>query len=293
MNASADEAWDQASLSRWHSAIGIPINFQEESDFVTFWRIELHVPRKVSRDVSPRVQMRRGSTTFSRFPTGFQTSLHLLRWKTSLHSSHCREIRPSFESGHLSIHSTWGSKLRVPVNYILLREGSSCGSCGKLAYFFNRILGISSLLETIWGAPNFPRVFVWNWCSSTLETGFSGNLWCFLKEVKPFFMFDVEWGIALEPIQGSRASSQVDLGYPSYFTFLQWHQCPRLVRVFLATLWSSIKQINPPSMFDWEHRIALHAMQGNRASSLGEGKVSWFFPSCSGNLGYIPELGLG
>ena len=30
--------------------------------------------------------------------------------------------------------------------------------CGKVAYLFNRILGISSLLEMIWGAWSFPRV---------------------------------------------------------------------------------------------------------------------------------------
>ena len=28
-------------------------------------------------------------------------------------------------------------------------------------------------------------------------------------------------------------------------------------------------------MFDWENAIALHAMQGIRASSRGEGEVSW------------------
>ena len=33
-------------------------------------------------------------------------------------------------------------------------------------------------------------------------------------------------------------------------------------------------------MFDWENAIALHAMQGNRASSRGEGEVSWIFSSC-------------
>ena len=37
-------------------------------------------------------------------------------------------------------------------------------------------------------------------------------------------------------------------------------------------------------MFDWENAIALHAMQGNRASSRGEGKVSWVF-SCWGLSG--------
>ena len=46
-------------------------------------------------------------------------------------------------------------------------------------------------------------------------------------------------------------------------------------------------------MFDQEHGIALDAMQGNRASSRGEGEVSWFFSSCGGNLKYILELTLG
>ena len=33
------------------------------------------------------------------------------------------------------------------------------------------------------------------------------------------------------------------------------------------------------AMFDWENAIALHAMQGNRASSRGEGEFSWIFSS--------------
>ena len=43
-------------------------------------------------------------------------------------------------------------------------------------------------------------------------------------------------------------------------------------------------------MFDWEHGIALLAMQGNRASSLNEWEVSWFLSSVGGNLGNILEL---
>ena len=46
-------------------------------------------------------------------------------------------------------------------------------------------------------------------------------------------------------------------------------------------------------MFDWENAIALHAMQGNRASSRGEGEVSWFSSSCGINLVYILELRRG
>ena len=46
-------------------------------------------------------------------------------------------------------------------------------------------------------------------------------------------------------------------------------------------------------MFDWENAIALDTMQGNRASSPREGKVSWVFSSCGRNLGYILELQRG
>ena len=46
-------------------------------------------------------------------------------------------------------------------------------------------------------------------------------------------------------------------------------------------------------MFNWKHRIPLHAMQGNWASSLGEGEDSWFYSSVGGSLGYILELQRG
>ena len=46
-------------------------------------------------------------------------------------------------------------------------------------------------------------------------------------------------------------------------------------------------------MFDWEHGIALHTIEGIRASSPAEEDVSWDFSSCSRNLGYIIELQRG
>ena len=45
----------------------------------------------------------------------------------------------------------------------------------------------------------------------------SGNLWSCLKEAKPLVEFDGELGMALEPMQGNRASSRVDLGYTEIF----------------------------------------------------------------------------
>ena len=44
-------------------------------------------------------------------------------------------------------------------------------------------------------------------------------------------------------------------------------------------------------MFDWEHGIALHAVQGNRASSPSEGEVSWLFSSCGRTWGIFSSYG--
>ena len=63
--------------------------------------------------------------------------------------------------------------------------------------------------------------------------------------------------------------------------------------VLLGTLWSAIKQIEDPYVFDWENAIALDTMQGNRASSRRERKVSLVFSSCDRNLGYSLELRRG
>ena len=80
----------------------------------------------------------------------------------------------------------------------------------------------------------------------------------------------------------------------NYFTFLPWHQCSsRLVNYFWGPLSKSVKQIKASYMFDWEKGIALHEMQGNRASSVSEGEVSWFLSNCGGNLGYNLELRQG
>ena len=53
------------------------------------------------------------------------------------------------------------------------------------------------------------------------------------------------------------------------------------------------QQIKDPYVLDWENAIALHAMQGNQASSRGEGEVSWVFSSCGRHVGYILELRRG
>ena len=64
-------------------------------------------------------------------------------------------------------------------------------------------------------------------------------------------------------------------GTPIYFAFLRLHQGSTLVvKVFLGILFSSIREIEVPYIFDWEHGTPKHKMQGNLASSCGEGEVS-------------------
>ena len=90
----------------------------------------------------------------------------------------------------------------------------------------------------------------------------------------------------MEPMKGKWASSRGNYGYTELFCIAEVHQCSsRFVTVFLGTLWCSIKKIEAPYVFDWEDGIALHAMQGIRASFPSEGDVSYDFSSCARNLG--------
>ena len=80
--------------------------------------------------------------------------------------------------------------------------------------------------------------------------------------------------VVMESMQGKLASSQFDFGYTE-----EYH-IPRVTSVFfssvtvlLGNLWSSIKQIEAPYVFDWENAIALGTMQWNLASCRGERKV--------------------
>ena len=58
----------------------------------------------------------------------------------------------------------------------------------------------------------------------------------------------------------------------------------------MGTLWTSIKLIKAPFVLYWEHGIAQRAMQGNWASSVAEGEVTWIFSSYGGNLRPVKPL---
>ena len=61
--------------------------------------------------------------------------------------------------------------------------------------------------------------------------------------------------------------------------------------MLLGNLWSSIKQIEAPYVFDWENAIALETMQGNRASSRGEGKSHGISRVAAGTWGIFSSYG--
>ena len=93
--------------------------------------------------------------------------------------------------------------------------------------------------------------------------------------------------MAMEPMQVKLASSQFDFGYTEQFCV------PAVTSVFFSSCDSVVgeslefNQANRGSLrVRLENAIALETLKGNRASSGGEGKVSWVFSSSGKNLGY-------
>ena len=126
-----------------------------------------------------------------------------------------------------------------------------------------------------------------------IHAGVSENICSFLKEVKPLVLYSVEHGIAMEPKKGNGLHVELTWGTPTYFAFLS---CISAHLVCDSVPGDSLvfHQENRGSLvFDWENGIALHAMQGNRASFPSEGDISYDFSSCGRNLGYIRELQQG
>ena len=83
----------------------------------------------------------------------------------------CREIWPSFESGHLGVHFTWSRKHRVPLTYILLRENpiEVLVQSWLTTSFEDRESALISRRYGLHGS--FILVLYWNWCSSRIEMG--------------------------------------------------------------------------------------------------------------------------
>ena len=118
-----------------------------------------HASRGVKGCEAP-VQMRRGPRVSSTIST------HDSDIPSSCDMKHEHKLKPLqgnpafFWVRPLAVHSTWDRKDRVPVSYLLLRENSTWGACGKLTHHFSQSQIISSHLETICGAWSVPRVAV-------------------------------------------------------------------------------------------------------------------------------------
>ena len=151
---------DQESHSSFHRDVGIHFNFQEKSGLGTFGSTELCGPLEVSRDVRPPVQMRLGPGALSRDCTE----------DSDIPLSCEMKDEPAFKplQGNPTFFPVMES--RYPLNlrqqiqgpsHIPIAEGRLLLSYfGKVAYLFNRIVGISSLLEMVWGAWSFLHVAV-------------------------------------------------------------------------------------------------------------------------------------
>ena len=248
---------------------------------------------RFQRDVRPPVQRRKRPRAFSMVSTGDSYISSSCEMKYEPTFKPLQGNPAFFESGQLEIHSTWGRKNRVPLTYLLLREVSSWGACGKYAYLFIWKQGMILILRWYGVHRTFLKLLYWNWWSSILETGVSVNPWSFLKGVKPLVLYDVDRRMVMETIQGNWPLLNLIWGTPSYFAFLRWHQCSS----YLVTCsWGLSGVQSSKSRFLTcliGNSVDLHAVQWNRASSCGEQEVSWVFSSFGRDLGYIPDLRRG
>ena len=123
------------------------------------------------------------------------------------------------------------------------------------------------------------QLLYWNWCSSRLEMGVSGNLWIFLKDVKPLVVYDVERVMAIQPMQGKCPSSWVDLGYTNLFCI------PEVTSAFFS---SCNSVLGDSLVFHQGNRGALRVWLGKRncsaCNAVESGLISWRGGSLMGSL---------
>ena len=243
------------------------------------------------KDVRPSVQKRWRTMTFSRVSTG-----------DSFIPSSCEmKYEPAFKPLQGNPAFFWVKASRGPFHlrqktqipsHIPISEGRLLLRClWKVGLPLQSKTGNHSHSQMIWGARNIPQLHYWNWWSSIIEKVVSGNLSRFLKRVKPLVLYDVDRPVVMESMQVKLASSQFDFGYTKEYYI------PGVTSVFFSSCDSvfgdtlEFNQANRGSLRVWLGiPIALDTMQGNRASSRSERKVSWVFLSCGRNLGYILEL---
>ena len=148
----------QVSFSIWYSDIGIPNYIKKLSGIVKISAVNSTWLSSCQRHVRPIFEMKWRPRDFSRVSTRDSAILSSCDMNDEHARSLCREIWTSFYSGHIGVHFAWSIKHRFPLPYIFLRENSSWGAFGKMAYLFIRIQEISSHHQKIWGARLFQPV---------------------------------------------------------------------------------------------------------------------------------------
>ena len=127
-----------------------------------------------------------------------------------------------------------------------------------MAYLFSRRQGISSHLQTIWGARVFHPVALLKLMFLYTEMCVSGNLWIVVKDVKTLVVYDVEYEMSMDSMNGKCASSWVDLGYTNLFCI------PELTSVFFSCCDSGL---GDSLQFNQWNRGSLRLWLGTRNSS--------------------------
>ena len=149
---------------------------------------------------------------------------------------------------------------------------------GNVGWLWNQCRGIGTNLEFICGTQisllcccSDLRVPLHVWYCSWRLSG--------VPSKKSSILSYLMWNTELLCMQCRGIGPHLGLiwGTLSSFLLLLGPQLPsRRVIVFVGTLWSSIKEVNAPFLFDREHGIALHTVQGNWASSSDEGTSHGF-----------------
>ena len=83
-------------------------------------------------------------------------------------------------------------------------------------------------------------------------------------------------------------------GTQSSLGLQEWHQVSsRLLTVFLGIFWSSLRKSSLLSCFMWNTELLWRQCRGIGPHLTVSGKISWFFSSCGGNLGFPLDLQWG
>ena len=124
---------------------------------------------------------------------------------------------------------------------------------------------------------SFILLLYWKWCSYRLEMGVSGNLWIVVKMSRHllYMMWNARW--LWIQWRGNVLHLELILGTPIYLAFLRWLQCSSLVvTVFLGILFSPIRKIEVPYIFDWKDGTTHHESRGIGPHLAARGKSHEF-----------------